>query len=745
MNRWFNRTILLLLASILLIPNNNIFSKGVIDSHGEVINSPTSLSQIKFFKVDLQITAPTGSSIPKFTPIVINLSTLAQEFPSSADPFGLDTPETADDIKWQSSYVIFNDTLIPSQVDDLDNQVGYSASDELVFQFPEDLELASEESATFSIYLGNLEADLPVPAFEEKCIIYEYPKIDLVTQYFGPEMLHEAYYLESNWIQMCALVDSAWSSGGMYELSILNESGQSQWDAVKRRRQMNTFAWQWSRFANIEQFIEWNDAAGSNAFFLPDPSRSSLISGPVRGRIQMQSIPPYGKPSSPWGSKTGVYGLLTYDLFANVPYVDYTLDTTGINASLYPTLMIELQNRDIAPGGLGCPYKSFYVPGVGWVDRVPDDLLKHAVQSSSITDPWYLEKLAPGETMNPNEPDADKLGFGFIFEKEGLANLTYSKTSEEIKTIYSACELPLKARYFPIDVTITSNAVTYMQQEYSKWVTKPEIVIDISETTILPFDYISVSQPIVMPIWAKVGDTINISKITANISTIGPINDSITSTHIYEILDYETNANVSTGDLEWDNESSFWEAINVGLSGLTEDKFYTVRAKFGYDTLEGKSKPSTKFWYGNSNPPIDLTPPRISDILQSPLLSAIIRSTDTVIVSCRVTDESGVHNVTLQYNNGTWYKVLMELQSGFYFGSIPAQKPGKTVQYKITAIDNSPQQNVNNTKVYSYVVALEYQPGQGIIPLIGISGVIIVAVVVALRAAAMHRQKYDQI
>ena len=87
----------------------------------------------------------------------------------------------------------------------------------------------------------------------------------------------------------------------------------------------------------------------------------------------------------------------------------------------------------------------------------------------------------------------------------------------------------------------------------------------------------------------------------------------------------------------------------------------------------------------------------------------------------------------------------MELQSGFYFGSIPAQKPGKTVQYKITAIDNSPQQNVNNTKVYSYVVALEYQPGQGIIPLIGISGVIIVAVVVALRAAAMHRQKYDQI
>ena len=87
----------------------------------------------------------------------------------------------------------------------------------------------------------------------------------------------------------------------------------------------------------------------------------------------------------------------------------------------------------------------------------------------------------------------------------------------------------------------------------------------------------------------------------------------------------------------------------------------------------------------------------------------------------------------------------MQFQSGLYSGSIPAQQPGKTIQYKITAIDNSPQQNTNTTRVYSYVVALEYQPGQGLLPLIGISGVIIVAVIVALRAAAMHRQKYDQV
>ncbi len=749
MNRWINRTLLLLLATILLIPSNNIFAKGVLDSHGEVINSPKSLSQSKFYKVDLQITAPTGSSIPKFTPVVVNLSTLAQEFPSSADPFGLDTPESADDIKWQSSYVIFNNTLIPSQVDDLDAQVGYTAADELVFQFPEDLELASEESATFSIYLGNLDADLPEPVFEEKCFVYDYPKLDDVIQAFGPDMLAEAYYLENGWIQMCAMVDAAWSSGGMYELSILNETGQSQWDAVKQRFKPPPDVWEswkWARFATVEQFIELNDAAGSNPFFLPDPSRSSLISGPVRARVQMQSVPPYGKPASPWGTKPGVYGLVTYDVFANVPYVDYTLDTTGVNAANFPILMIELQNREFAPGGGYSPYKSFYVPGLGWLDRTPDDLNEYSVQSASITDPWYLEKLAPGETMFPSEPNEDKLGFGIIFEKEGLTNLTYGKLTEHIKIIYNACELPLKARYFPIDVTITSNALTYMQQEYSKWASpKPEIIFDISETVTLPFDYISVSKPKVTPPWAKVGETINITEITAYISTLGPINDSITSTHTYEIIDFDTSTVVSSGDLEWNNDSIYWEATRIDLSGLTEDKFYAVRAIFGYDTLVGTSKASLKFWYGNSDPPIDLTPPTISSVLQSPLSTVVIRSTDIVDVSCLVTDESGIYNVTLQYNNGSWYNVLMQFQSGLYIGSIPAQQPGKTIQYKITAIDDSPQQNTNTTRVYSYVVALEYQPGQGILPLIGISGIIIVAVIVALRAAAMHRQKYDQV
>ncbi|MFX0086548.1 MAG: hypothetical protein ACFFAU_12830, partial [Candidatus Hodarchaeota archaeon] len=265
------------------------------------------------------------------------------------------------------------------------------------------------------------------------------------------------------------------------------------------------------------------------------------------------------------------------------------------------------------------------------------------------------------------------------------------------------------------------------------------------ETTNLPFDYISVSKPKVTPNWAKVGDTLNITEITAYISNVGPINDSIITNHTYEIIDFDSSDIVLTGDLIYNNNSQTWEANNIGITSLTQDKFYSARARFNYQSIVGVSKLSQKFWYGNSDPPIDLTPPTISSILQSPLKDAIIRSTDIVNVSCLVEDESGILNVTLSYHNGSWFKVLMQFQSGLYIGSIPPQNPGKTIQYKITAIDNSPQQNSNTTNIFQYVIALEYSPGQGIIPLIGISGIIVGAVVIALRAASMHRQKYDQV
>ena len=65
------------------------------------------------------------------------------------------------------------------------------------------------------------------------------------------------------------------------------------------------------------------------------------------------------------------------------------------------------------------------------------------------------------------------------------------------------------------------------------------------------------------------------------------------------------------------------------------------------------------------------------------------------------------------------------------------------IGYKITAVDNN--ENSNTTEEYEYAVALEYIQGQGLLPLVGVSGVLVVAVVIAFLLRGMHRQKYDQI
>ncbi|UCE15029.1 MAG: DUF4861 family protein [Candidatus Heimdallarchaeota archaeon] len=435
------------------------------------------------FWVTLQIPSPSAKALPSRTPVIVNLNKIADMLPTSVDPFGYKTPtDVSDDVKWEAIHVFYNGAPIPFQVDDIDDQVGFSGADELVFQLPEDI--PSGTIAIFSIYLGTNANNLPIHYFPDVCTVYEYPKIAEVTENFGADMLKEAYYIENSKIQACALVDAAWSSGGLYELSVLDEYGNSQWDAIKQRFDSTWESWKWARFATVEQFIELNEKAGTNNFFLPDPERS-IIQGPVRARIRMQSIPPYGDASSIWGTKPGVFGVVTYDLYANLPYLDYTLDITGPNAANYPTLMIELQNREKNPGISYSPYKSIYVPGTGWRPRNPDDLDDHAILGSEFSEYWYVEKLAPGETMFPEEPDADKLGFGMIFADAGFTNITYKKGSEELKMIYDSSEFPLHGRYFPFDATITNDAISYMENSYQDWLSRDlDFAVGISTISI---------------------------------------------------------------------------------------------------------------------------------------------------------------------------------------------------------------------------------------------------------------------
>ena len=51
---------------------------------------------------------------------------------------------------------------------------------------------------------------------------------------------------------------------------------------------------------------------------------------------------------------------------------------------------VQLQNREWG-GGYGSPYKGMYVPGKGWVERVPEDLDIHKINADEITDPWIID------------------------------------------------------------------------------------------------------------------------------------------------------------------------------------------------------------------------------------------------------------------------------------------------------------------------------------------------------------------
>ena len=116
---------------------------------------------------------------------------------------------------------------------------------------------------------------------------------------------------------------------------------------------------------------------------------------------------------------------------------------------------------------------------------------------------------------------------------------------------------------------------------------------------------------------------------------------------------------------------------------------------------------------------LDLTPPVISNITQSPPQD-MVQPNRTVIVKANVTDlNSGVHNVTLSYryaiNNETtwsaWKNISMTPETEItYTGNISGFSTGALVHYKVFAIDNASNIAVsdNNGKYYVYEVIPEF-------------------------------------
>ena len=182
--RFFNKSIAMFMIFSLFIVLLNILPINGSPILYKTAESNNVLADDSIYNINITVTSPTGFTLVNGTPIIVKLSEIANNFPESVDPFGLVTPaDESDDTKWDGSYVMQGNTLIPSQVDDVDDQNGYSGGDELLFQLPNSL--ISEESAVFSLYIGTKAIDLPAPRFEEVATVYEYPKIQAIQDQHG--------------------------------------------------------------------------------------------------------------------------------------------------------------------------------------------------------------------------------------------------------------------------------------------------------------------------------------------------------------------------------------------------------------------------------------------------------------------------------------------------------------------------------------------------------------------------------
>ncbi|MHA2388403.1 MAG: hypothetical protein ACXACW_06740, partial [Candidatus Hodarchaeales archaeon] len=527
----------------------------------------------EMIKVNITVTAPSTHDLPASTAIIIKLTEIAPNLPVSIDPFGMNTPESSDDIKWNAAYVTYNGVLIPSQVDDVDGTTGFSENDELLFALPEAAALAVDQSAIFTVYFSPLDLNLPPPYFPEVCSLTPYARLDELHKLY-PDMIdpnNGAYYLENEILRAVPLISSAWSSGAMYELSLLDDEGESRFDIIKQKFPFPSEIWKWSRFSRIEEFTSQNQYATR-----PYPGKLiNLIPGPIRARITIQSTQPYVKGI--FGGPTqniDIFGLFTYDLYVNQSYLDYSLDITGPDAGSHSILPLEYQNREWGGGRPGTYYKGIYIPGYtedegfgeGWVMRAPDDTDIHTIDSSDFGSPWYIEGLLEGTTITPpswEQPDDDKLGYGFIFDDAGFGNITWSASTEGIKNFYSGAQLPLHTRYHPFDVDILQgqDKIAYMGDRYDEYL-RPDPILGFNSSIIsvtdIPFEYLFVSEPEVALDFDNY--ILQIENITAFATdTASFVNETIATSATYKILNFKEKTETGiTGDLIWNSTSQTW-------------------------------------------------------------------------------------------------------------------------------------------------------------------------------------------
>ena len=201
---------------------------------------------------------------------------------------------------------------------------------------------------------------------------------------------------------------------------------------------------------------------------------------------------------------------------------------------------------------------------------------------------------------------------------------------------------------------------------------------------------------------------VSVSHIPSNPSDSEPITFSCSVTD---------DTSVSSVDLHYRIDGGSWVTISMsyvtgstwsitfGPFGVNELIEYYVTAKDPSDN-EGINNNSGSYYNLSIQ---DVRNPSITSISHSPLGPT---DTDSITITCSVTDDTGITTVTLHYriDGGSWQTVAMSYASGStWTATIGPFADTSVIDYYITAVDSSSNANVgtnnNSGSYYNFIVS----------------------------------------
>ncbi|RLE93220.1 MAG: hypothetical protein DRN04_07800 [Thermoprotei archaeon] len=359
-----------------------------------------------YYYIYVKITTPV--ELKAGTPVVIKVKDLKAAVTRSYD--------------WSTVYVLYGDTLVPSQVDKL----GTSEDDyEIAFELVEDIPAGG--SVTYKILVAEKGYKLPAPTYEEVC------KVTIVPKYEDMAELGTGIVLENDLIKVVILNESDWIAGTVFS-AIIKKTG---YDVVKQGREKGSTGWRWSRYL----------AEGDPGWAEKNPRFKVLYmsTGPVRAVVVLQSTTPHGQLAD-------VYAVKKYSVYKGWSYVKLELTVTGPGYKPGTKVPVKASFIDLADQGTN--HDTVYVPGVGELSRMQGTSLR----KENLTETWIAvynkEKLE---------------GFAVIFYPLGnLIKLEWGSPGAEIVLHYEeGIPIPFYRILVLFDKSVANDSFAYIRTVYS--------------------------------------------------------------------------------------------------------------------------------------------------------------------------------------------------------------------------------------------------------------------------------------